>query len=66
MKRILVSGMGALAMVAMLGMTGVRYAGLHDTTPECCQKHEACCPSASCCKSGSHSHMDHCPLQHAH
>ncbi len=63
MKRILIAGIGGAAMVAMLGMTGMRYAAaLHDSTPECCQKKESCCPGASCCKSGSHSHMAQCPM----
>jgi len=62
MKQTLIGVMGVLATVAMLGMTGVQFAGPHDSTPECCQKHEGCCPGASCCKGGSHSHMEHCPL----
>jgi hypothetical protein len=24
--------------------------------PECCQKKQDCCPSASCCKGGNHAH----------
>ncbi len=65
MKRILIASLGGAAMVAMLGMTGMRYSTAFSDTPECCQKKESCCPASSCCKGGSHSHMTRCPMKHA-
>ncbi len=65
MMRILIAGVSAVALLAILGMTGARYAAVHDSTPECCQKHETCCPGSSCCKGGRHAHSAHCPMMHA-
>lgn len=62
MKKILIAGIGGVAMAAMLGMTGMQYAATHDSVPECCQKKESCCPGSSCCKGGSHSHTAECPM----
>lgn len=65
MMRILIAGVSAVVLLGILGTTGVRYAAVHDSTPECCQKQEGCCPGSSCCKSGSHTHSAHCPMMHA-
>jgi hypothetical protein len=62
MKRIV---MMVAATILMAGSGVGVYAYAHPAdAPACCQKHESCCPSGSCCKGGSHGAT--CPMhQHA-
>jgi hypothetical protein len=58
----------AFAAIIIIGVVGTGgyvlvNAGPSDT-PECCQKHESCCPSQPCCKGGSHGAQ--CPMMHRH
>ena len=62
MKRMSLRAIVAVALIGVLGMGGYVMAGRNDT-PACCQSKQACCPSQSCCKGGSHGAQ--CPM-HRH
>lgn len=53
MKKLALMALLATVMVAPFGMSSATGTRALDT-PECCQKKQACCPSASCCSGGSH------------
>ena len=53
--------MKKFALIAILATVIVTPFGISSATrtsdvPECCQKKQDCCPSASCCKGGNHAH----------
>jgi hypothetical protein len=55
----------ALFVTIMLMGSGLgvyAYSKVSDT-PACCQNHETCCPSSSCCSGGKHSQ---CPMMRHH
>jgi hypothetical protein len=59
--------MKKFAVVAVLATVivtpfGISSAGRTSDAPECCQKKQDCCPSASCCKGGNHGMGAHCML----
>jgi hypothetical protein len=35
-----------------------------DAPPQCCVKHEGCCPGSSCCPKGQHSEHVGCARSH--
>jgi hypothetical protein len=51
------------AMMLMGSGFGVYAYSKTADTPACCQKHDACCPSSSCCSGGKHAH---CPMMRHH
>jgi hypothetical protein len=65
MKPILSGTFAAFMLIGALSAGGyvLAKAGTADT-PACCQTHESCCPSQSCCKGGSHTAQ--CPMMHRH
>jgi hypothetical protein len=60
MKRLSISLFAALTLFGVTSLTAANWPG---DTPECCQKHESCCPSGSCCQGGKHAE---CAMQHSH
>ena len=51
MKRFIVSLIAATMLLGAAGFAG----GFHwADAPQCCQKHESCCPKGSCCSGGQH------------
>ncbi len=61
MKKLAFMALLVTVMVAPFGMTAATGTRVSDT-PECCQKKQGCCPSASCCSGGSHAMGAHCML----
>jgi len=43
----------AAVMMSLAGLSAIGHTW-SGYKPECCQKHESCCPSSSCCSGGSH------------
>ena len=63
MKRISLKAFAAMMLIGVLGTGGYVLASRNLDPPACCQSKQACCPSQSCCKGGSHGQ---CPLMHRH
>jgi hypothetical protein len=61
MKKFALMTLLATVMVAPYAISSDSGTRASDT-PECCVKKQGCCPSASCCKGGSHSMGAHCML----
>ena len=61
MKKLAFTAILATMMLAPLGITGA-YGNRASDAPECCQKKQGCCPSASCCSGGQHTMGAHCML----
>ena len=59
MKRLMISLFAATMLFGAAGFAANRVAD----TPQCCQKHESCCPNSSCCSGGKHSQ---CGMMHQH
>ena len=64
MKKIAAIALLATMMVAPFGISAARGTRASET-PECCQKKQGCCPSASCCSGGQHAMGAHCALHAA-
>jgi len=64
MKKIAAIALLATMMVAPFGISAAR-ANRASETPECCQKKQGCCPSASCCSGGQHAMGAPCALHAA-
>lgn len=62
MKNLALVAIAAILMVAPFGISAASGSRAGET-PECCQKKQECCPSAPCCKGGSHATGAHCPLR---
>ena len=61
MKKIAAIALLATMIVAPFGIRADSGNCASDT-PECCQKKQGCCPSASCCPGGQHAMGAHCAL----
>ena len=61
MKRLLISLVAATMLFSAAGLAANRAGD----TPQCCQKHESCCPKSSCCSGGKHSQCSMMHEQHA-
>jgi hypothetical protein len=60
MKNLLISMIAATMLFGAVGFTAVTRVA---DTPQCCQKHESCCPKSSCCSGGKHAQ---CAMFHEH
>ncbi|MGH7987576.1 MAG: hypothetical protein ACRD4Q_05715 [Candidatus Acidiferrales bacterium] len=63
MKRMITVVVATILLGGSTGFGIYAYAAHPADAPACCQKHEACCPSSSCCSGGSHTAT--CPM-HRH
>lgn len=60
MKRLAMSLAAGMLLIGS-GVGVYAYSTVADT-PQCCVKHESCCPNSSCCSGGKHAQcrmMDH-------
>jgi hypothetical protein len=64
MKNLALIAITAILMIVPFG-GGAASGSRAAETPECCQKKQDCCPSAPCCKGGSHAMGAHCSLHAA-
>jgi hypothetical protein len=64
MKKLASIALLAAIMAAPFGISAARANRASDV-PECCQKKQGCCPSASCCTGGNHTMGAHCALHTA-
>jgi len=64
MKKLAAIALLATMIVAPFGISAAR-SNRASETPECCQKKQGCCPSASCCSGGQHTIGAHCALHAA-
>ena len=60
MKTISGKILAAVTLIGVLGSGGYVLANRVADEPACCQSKQACCPSQSCCKGGSHGAQ--CPM----
>ena len=54
MKKVAAIALLATMMIAPFGIRA-DFGNRASETPECCQKKQGCCPSASCCTGGNHA-----------